>query len=262
MKAGVTTSAKLDEKGRQFAKQIALKEKLLYIERFNQPLHKLWGDFDVLYMWTTNGWYAETRDTSRHHFHPGTAMFRFKRWKLGEREPFLEATDLQAGDSFLDCTLGLGSDCLMASLQVGKLGKVTGIEKSPISAFLFRQSQFSTDLGESLLNEALHRIEFYEIDALTFLKGQKNNSVDVVYLDPMFEELIEESTNFRSHHIIASKDQLSAEWMNEAIRVAKKRVVLKAHFRSELFAHYSFKRLARKSAKFHFGYIEKNKLSR
>lgn len=262
MRAAVTTSAKMTAEGRQFARRIAEQESLPYLERHNQPLLQLAEGVDVFYIWTSKGWYAETTCDIRHHFHPGTAMFRFKRWKQGEREPFLEATDLRQGDSFLDCTLGLGSDCLMASLEVGESGKVTGIEKSTVSSFLFRQSQFITDLGDELLNKALHRIQFHEIDALQFLKQQEADSYDVVYLDPMFEQPIEEATNFRSQHIIATRDQLSNEWVTEATRVAKKRVVLKAHFRSELFEDYGFKRLARKSAKFHFGYIQKNKLPR
>lgn len=252
----------MTKEGQQFAQNVAQQEGLAYLERNHQPLHRLDDTIDVFYVWTTNGWFAEARQETSHHFHPGTAMFRFKRWKRGEREPFLDATQLKAGDRFLDSTLGLGSDCLMASLEVGEKGHVTGVEKSPISAFLFRQSQFQKDLGNPALNAALQRIEFFEIDALEFLRMQPDNSFDVVYIDPMFEERIEEATNFRSHQLIANHDALSDSWVEEALRVAKTRVVLKAHFRSEWFEFYGFTRLARKTAKFHFGYIEKNKLSR
>lgn len=252
----------MNEEGQRFAQRVALEEALPYIDRNNQALIRLDKAIDVFYVWTAKGWFAETKLQTSHHFHPGTAMFRFKRWKQGEREPFLEATALKTGDQFLDCTLGLGSDCLMASLEVGEKGKVTGVEKSAISAFLFRNSQFHTDLGDPLLNEALQRIEFFEMDALDYLTQLPSDSMDVVYIDPMFEKRIEEATNFRTHQLIAKHDALSDIWVREALRVAKKRVVLKAHFRSEWFELYGFTRLARKTAKFHFGYIEKNKLSR
>lgn len=182
-------------------------------------------------------------------------MFRYKRWKLGEREPFIEAVDLKRGDSFLDCTFGFGSDCLMASLAVGKEGQVFAVEKSAILAFLFERSQFTTDLRFAELNEALKRIIFSQGDAVDFLKNQADNSYDVVYIDPMFEQEIEESTNFQTHKKFAATDQLTQEWVKEAVRVARRRVVLKAHFTSELFNQYGFEQLHRKSSKFHFGVL-------
>jgi 16S rRNA (guanine1516-N2)-methyltransferase len=45
--------------------------------------------------------------------------------------------------------------------------------------------------------------------------------------------------------------------MTEALRVAKKRVVLKAHYRSPLFERYGFQRMTRPNIKFHYGVVEK-----
>lgn len=256
MKAAITTSAKLPDDDRKYAKQIAEQSRIPYLDRGNDSLEKLWQEFDVLYLWTANGWFAETKDNGRFSFHPGTAMFRFKRWLQGEREPFLEATNLQGGDRIVDCTMGFGADALMASLQVGDEGKIIGLEKSAIPAFLFQQSQHIADLEHKELNAALRRIEFHHQDSLLYLTTLPDNSVDVIYFDPLFDQTIEESTNFASHKFIASKDQLSEEWIREAKRVATKRLVLKAHFKSPLFKLYGFKQLRRKSAKFHFGVLE------
>lgn len=74
--------------------------------------------------------------------------------------------------------------------------------------------------------------------------------------DPMFEETIEESTNFIPLRNAGLHDSLSVEWIAEAKRVAKKRVVLKAHFKSPLFERYHFKQDIRLNAKFHYGIIE------
>lgn len=68
-------------------------------------------------------------------FHPNTAMFRAKRFLQGEQEPMLRAAGLSEGDAFLDCTLGLGSDAIIASMAVGETGSVVGIEKTILCLF-------------------------------------------------------------------------------------------------------------------------------
>jgi hypothetical protein len=47
--------------------------------------------------------------------------------------------------------------------------------------------------------------------------------------------------------------------MSEAVRVAKKRVILKDHYKSTRFVKFGFQVLRRKTAKFHFAFIEKQK---
>ena len=55
-------------------------------------------------------------------FHPNSAAFRLKRIARGEAEPFLEAAQLQLGDTVLDCTLGLAADAMLAAYTVGEKG--------------------------------------------------------------------------------------------------------------------------------------------
>ena len=69
-------------------------------------------------------------------FHPNTAAFRLKRLLNGETDPFLEATGLSPGDSFLDCTLGLASDSIIASHITNERGKVLGVEGDADIAFI------------------------------------------------------------------------------------------------------------------------------
>lgn len=257
MRIAITTSAKLSEEGRQYAKTFAEQLGYPYVERGDESLHKWFKQYDVLYIWTSHGWEAQNGEGHRYAYHPGTAMFRYKRFKQGDIEPFLTAVQLQPGDSFLDTTLGFGADCLMASVVVGVRGKVMGVEKSPVLSFLFQQSQQLADLRLPELTAALKRIECVEQDALAFLKLQQDNSFDVVYLDPMFEESIEEATNFKTHKVFAAGDTLSKEWVQEALRVAKRRVVVKAHYSSSVFSDYGFEQQIRKTSKFHFGFIDK-----
>lgn len=63
-------------------------------------------------------------------FHPNMAMHRIKQLERGQTDSLVTACGLKEGMSFLDCTLGLASDTLVANYQVGPQGKVVSLEKS------------------------------------------------------------------------------------------------------------------------------------
>lgn len=186
-------------------------------------------------------------------FHPNSAAFRLKRVARGETEPFLEAAQLQQGDSVLDCTLGLAADAMLAAYTVGEAGRVVGIEANPNVAFIVRQGMQTYDTTELPLTACMRQIEVVQSEAIHYLKTLPDNAFDVVYMDPMFEEVIEEANNFQALRQAGEHVTLTDEWVHEAKRVAKKRVVLKAHFRSEWFAIYGFQQYERITAKFHYG---------
>lgn len=190
-------------------------------------------------------------------FHPNSAAFRLKRVARGEAEPFLEATQLQKGDSILDCTLGLAADAMLAAFTVGEQGRVVGIEANPNVAFIVTQGMQTYDTTELPLTACMRQIEVVQAEAVSYLKSLSDNAFDVVYMDPMFEEVIEEATNFEALRLAGAHVALTDEWVREAKRVAKERVVLKAHFRSEWFDMYGFTRLTRVTSKFHYGVYEK-----
>ncbi|WP_368634134.1 class I SAM-dependent methyltransferase [Kurthia gibsonii] len=188
-------------------------------------------------------------------FHPSSAAFRVKRLAKGQADPLLELAELKQGDSFLDCTLGLGTDSMMAAVVVGEEGRVVGCEANPNVAFIVKQGLQHYDFeseGLSLLQN-MRRIEVVSQNAVDYLKTLRDNTFDVVYLDPMFEETIEESVHFQPLRQAGVHDVVTEEWMTEAKRVAKRSVVLKAHYRSTLFEDFHFQRMERKNTKFHFG---------
>lgn len=191
-------------------------------------------------------------------FHPNSAAFRLKRVARGEHDPFLDACRLKPGDRFLDCTVGMGSDAMLAAYIVGTAGKVVGLEDDPNVAFIVRKGMLSYDTTELPLTHCMRQIEIIQSEAVDFLKKQQADSFDVVYMDPMFEEPIEESNNFETLRDAGSHHKLTSKWVEEAKRVAKKRVVLKAYFRSDAFEEFGFTRERRLTAKFHYGVIEKN----
>ena len=69
-------------------------------------------------------------------FHPNSAAFRLKRLEKGETDPLIEASGIAEGNTFLDCTLGLASDSIIASYIIGDSGKCLGLEADPAVAFL------------------------------------------------------------------------------------------------------------------------------
>jgi len=189
-------------------------------------------------------------------FHPNSAVFRIRRLLNGEHDPFCDACTLEEGDSLLDCTLGLASDSIVASFRVGEKGRIIGLEKNPTIAYLVQEGIKTDDQNIENWNEILNRIEVNNIDHLAFLKKQEDKSIDVIYFDPMFQEEINESNGIKKIKPLAEYDSVLEETIEEAKRVGRKKVVLKDHFRSDRFKKYGFHQLIRKSAQFHFGYIE------
>ena len=190
-------------------------------------------------------------------FHPNSAMFRIKRLIKGESDPFIDAAKLKEGMSFLDCSLGLGSDSIVASFKIGESGSVTGIEASPELEYLVKTGLKVWDSGNETINKAMGRINVMQGYSLEYLKSLEDNSWDCVYFDPMFDESILESDGIRGLAHFAVYDGLSQEMILQATRVARERVVLKDHFKSKRFEEFGFQIFKRKTAKFHFGVIEK-----
>jgi hypothetical protein len=190
-------------------------------------------------------------------FHPNSAMFRIKRLMKGENDPLIDAAKLKTGMSILDCSLGLGSDSIVASYVAGSNGIVTGIEARPELSYIVKTGLKAWESGFKSINEVLNNIQVINGHSLDYLKSLENNSYDCVYFDPMFDESILESDGIRGLSHFAVYDGLSDETISHALRVARKRVILKDHFRSARFEEFKFNVYQRKSSKFHFGVIEK-----
>ncbi|MFC4322757.1 class I SAM-dependent methyltransferase [Litchfieldia salsa] len=192
-------------------------------------------------------------------FHPNSAMFRIKRISKGDHDPFLKITDLSNGDTLLDCTLGLGSDSIVASYAVGNTGGVVGLEANRYVAYVVSKGLKEWDSGNKGMNDAMSRIRVFNKDHLNFMQECDDNSFDVVYFDPMFEEGIFESNGIKGLNNLAMKSGITASVIKEAKRVARKRIVLKDHWKSQSFQDLGFEVVKRKSAKFHYGSISLTK---
>lgn len=258
MKTIVTTAGRTNELFIQKAKDIAKELTLPYVRRQKKSMQKLQEEqqASVLVVSKERLELYVYGSTSPFFFHPNSAAFRMKRILNGEKDLLLEALDLQIGDRFLDTTAGLCSDSILAAFAVGEKGIVDACEKDAMIAYVVGCGLKAYETENRELQESMRRIHLIHQDAVGYLKQVDANSYDVVYMDPMFEEVIEESSNFQTLREAGVHESLSDEWVEEAKRVAKKRVVLKAHFRSPMFEKYQFKQLTRLSSKFHYGIID------
>ncbi|MBC8132148.1 MAG: class I SAM-dependent methyltransferase [Deltaproteobacteria bacterium] len=137
----------------------------------------------------------------------------------GSLHPFVRA--LGPCTSLVDCTLGLANDALHAAVTLRC--SVLGVEGSLVI--------------HALLEEGLPRlwashapgqqIDLVHGDAVDVLRGLKDQSRDVVFLDPMMGRPGKSAPSFAVLRAFAIPERASAELLREAGRVARARVVLK-----------------------------------
>ncbi|TWT00990.1 class I SAM-dependent methyltransferase [Planomicrobium sp. CPCC 101079] len=255
MKAIVTTAYRPTEALKKKAEKVARNLAIPFFERNKRSIDKLHEELgcDVLVAAKERLEFYPLGKTEPFFFHPNSSAFRTKR-PIAD-DPLIEVSGLQSGDSFVDCTLGMASDAIVASQWVGEKGTIVGCESHSIIAYVIEQGLAGYEKMPHL-NEAMRRIQVIHMEALAYLSTLPDNSVDVVYMDPMFTEEIRESSNFLPLRKTANTGQLTQAWIDQAVRAARKSVVLKAHFRSGDFETFGFQRRVRPNTKFHYGVID------
>jgi 16S rRNA (guanine1516-N2)-methyltransferase len=156
-------------------------------------------------------------------FTPGMARLRVKRLDAGADEDLLvRLAELRAGDSVLDCTLGLGADAIVAARAVGPSGRVLGVEKSTALAALVAEGLRDYQLGPRSC-----AIDVHCGDSLELLRAQPDASFDVVVFDPMFEKPRRSSPAFDMLRRFADYTELTSVALEQARRVARRWVLVK-----------------------------------
>ena len=257
----VTTAGRPDEASERLAREACAELGLRFVQRKKRSVAKMSREYDahVIVAGKERYEYYPKGAAAPFFFHPNSAAFRLKRIARGEIDPMIAACGLQEGDSFLDCTVGIGTDSITAAFVAGTKGKVVGIEANPNVAFITGKGMQTYDTSELPLTACMREIEIVCSEAVAYLKSLPEDSFDIVYMDPMFEEVIEESNNFEALRDAGEHLVLTKEWVAEAVRVARRRVVLKAHFRSGWSEEFGFERDVRPTSKFHYGYIDKER---
>lgn len=256
----VTTAGRTNPEMVDQAKSLADELSVLYIKREKRSIKDLQHQHgeECLVVGKTRLELHKIGTAEPFFFHPNLAMLRLKRLLQGEADPYLTAAGIHKGSRVLDCTLGLGSDAIIASFAAGDTGAVVAIEADPAISCIVRNGLNHWQDVQNEIQVAMKRIEIKTGHHFDILKTMPDQSFDVVYFDPMFEESILESNGIRGLIHFASREDVTEATLNEAKRVAVNRVVLKDHYRSTRFNQFGFTFIKRKTSTFHYGFIETN----
>jgi 16S rRNA (guanine1516-N2)-methyltransferase len=254
----VTTSYKPSEAAIHRAERIAGMLGCGMQPRQRLPLHELRTRYNekCIVVVTDDDIKVHCHDLPPLFFHPSTGLVRIKRLLNGEPDTVVQISELEAGDSVLDCTAGLGSDSIVFSHAVGPAGKVTALESNQMIWLLLHEGlkHYVSDVPE--VNAAMRRIEVPWRNHIDYLSQLPDRSVDIVFFDPMFDRPIQESSAMAPIRQFANHTPLSKEAIEHALRVARKTVIMKEHRDSAQFARLGFKDIKRTYSKIAYGVIK------
>lgn len=225
----VTTSQRPARSIAHLAKDIAERLAVPFVSRERYSLASLKEMYDItsLVVVTTAGPVIYT-PAGEYFFHLSMAELRIKNIINGNHDHMVAAMGLTAGMSVLDCTLGLATDAIVASFVIGETGSITGLESSAEIALItgYGLQNYNVD-SDCHITNALRRIKVENIEYCHYLASLPDNSVDIVYFDPMFRSPIFKSSNVNPIRSLANMEPLTAQALEQACRVAKRRVVVK-----------------------------------
>ncbi|WP_127533643.1 class I SAM-dependent methyltransferase [Paenibacillus kobensis] len=256
----ITTAAKPSEASLAKAKQLAEELSGRLTLRRGQTLNQLMaaGSDDRLLVVLENEirFYEGSTDQHPLYYHPSMAFVRAKRLLDGDKDPMITLSGCEPGDQVIDCTTGFAADALVFSIAVGREGAVTALESEPVLHTVIREGLHQYQSGLAAVDEAMRRIETKLANHTAYLAGLPDKCADIVYFDPMFEEAIEESSAISPLRALANYGRLSDEAVRQAVRVARKCVMLKEQKGSGEFERLGFTRChTKKTSKITYGVI-------
>ena len=212
-----------------------------YVPREGASLEELRQKFNVTqFVIIENGQPVVYQGKERFFFHRGMAELRLLNFVRSGHDPMVVAMGLESGMTVLDCTLGLAADALVAAFAVGVTGRVLGIESSPVVANLTRWglAELCSDRSDArqVTKQAASCIDAIPADHLEYLTGLADRSFDVVYFDPMFRRPKQASVGIQPLRNFADSRALTLEAIRQAMRVARRRVVVKEAHGSREFS--------------------------
>lgn len=238
----VTTSLEPSAETTRHARELAARFNLTLVERKDYSLAELrkrFAESEVLIV-SSKGARLEAVGKTAFFFHPNTAAFRIKRLERGDNDTMLTVCQIQPGDKVLDATMGLGADAIVFAHGVGETGRVVGVESERTIALLIEYGLAYWPAESQALREAMKRVEVRVGNHLDVLRSLPADSFDVVYFDPMFEETVNSSAGIAGIREWANNRSLEQAAVAEALRVAKRRVVLKEGKTGRLYQQFGF----------------------
>ncbi len=145
---------------------------------------------------------------------------------LSHKQPLAKAIG-RSTQTILDATAGLGHDAFLLAC----LGwSVHAVERHPIIFTLLNESLLSTREDDRIKTVLCDRLHIYNQDAISWMSDTNNPAVDVIYLDPMFDERRSSALPKKPAQIlrrIVGHDTDNQELFNCAIEHATNKVVVK-----------------------------------
>lgn len=253
----VTTSHEPSIEEKEKAKIFADTLSVPFVERERASLDKMYKQYGVggILIVTKQGLRYESSGHPSFFFHPNLSVVRLKQWSKGENDAMVRAANLAEGDHVLDCTLGMGADAIVSSFVTGTSGRVVGLESEPLLACMVAEGLKTYCSGRRAVDEAMRRIEVINCNYQTYLAQEKSNSFDVVVFDPMFRKTVYESKAMQMLKPLANPSAVDEESVEHAVRVARKRVLLKERKNSSEFKRLGFK-IIHQSSSYAWGVID------
>jgi 16S rRNA (guanine1516-N2)-methyltransferase len=254
----VTTSERPEAEIIERAQRLAVELNASYVPRSNKTIRSMyikWAEDEIV---VVSALEVRLMQEGQHpfYFHPSMALVRLKRLRAGGNDTLLSVSGVTAGDTVLDCTAGLCSDALVFSYAAGRQGKVIAMEASRVVHAIVREGLRTYETGFQDINDAMRAIHAIHGEHCTLLQGMDDKSADVVYFDPMFEKPVTTSSSLVPLRSQALRVPLSAEAVKDAIRIARKKVVLKDHRDSGQFGRLGFRQLRVSSSAVAYGVID------
>lgn len=215
----ITTSPASNEIDMEMAQHLAKKFNIPFIPRSNYTIsficrrNSLDGALIV-----NNEEVTFIQNKKSFSFHPNMASLRINNLTNGKRDRLIELSEATSGERVLDCTLGMASDAMVFSHAVGKEGEVVGLEKSGILKII---------VETGLKKLKISNIRVIDSDYSSFLTKEKDNSFDIVYLDPMFDKSLEKSNGLELVRRLAEYTPLTEGDIKEAVRISRRYVIVK-----------------------------------
>ena len=225
----ITTATRPRDAECELARRLAAETSYDYVPRDRRPLAEiamaaqceglLGVERGELALWIDG-------ESLRHH--PNMAKLRILAIEQGRGDVLVDALQLKPGDRVLDCTCGLGSDAIVTAYAVGPSGRVRALEAAPLLALLASRGMAAWNGTEPpSLAPAMRRIEVAYADYADFLRGEVDDSWDVVYFDPMFNTTVAGARGLDLVRRLARAGGPTSADLDQARRVARRRVVMK-----------------------------------
>jgi hypothetical protein len=233
----VTTALAVKPESVRRAEQIASELGAPLAERRKRDLPELFECFraDRAIVVEHGGLALVHLDGTVYRYHPNLGYVRAFNVERGQTDMFLEAADIRPGERVLDCTIGFGSEALLASIATGPSGKVVGLESVPELATLTRYGIHERKLASKRLEAAMRRIEIVSSDYRDYIERIAPGEFDLIAFDPFFCERTHGSeANIDPLFRFGDRTPLDSESVLTAIQKATRRVLVKHPAHSEL----------------------------